>query len=117
MLGTCTLNLARSASLREAADVLRTDRRTRGEEERFIVISRVQHRCLRTAVVTEVRNNAGYYGQFFAGPLEWQHWIKEMRDRAWGDNVALLPCKCKENKQFGTFPGPKNQGLGGAWER
>ena len=34
MLGTCTLCLARSASLREAADVLRTDRRTRGEEER-----------------------------------------------------------------------------------
>ena len=68
-------------------------------------------------MVTEVRNNAGYYGQFFAGPLEWQQWIKEMRDRAWGDNVALLPCKCKENKQFGTFPGPKNQGLGGAWER
>ena len=32
MLGTCTLCLARSASLREAADVLRTDRRTRGEE-------------------------------------------------------------------------------------
>ena len=25
MLGTCTLNLARSASLREAAEVLRTD--------------------------------------------------------------------------------------------
>ena len=37
MLGTCTLNLARSASLREAADVLRTDRRTRGEEERSLV--------------------------------------------------------------------------------
>ena len=38
MLGTCTLNLARSASLREAADVgrefhvLRTNRRTRSEE-------------------------------------------------------------------------------------
>ena len=32
MLDTCTLNLARSASLREAADVLRTNRRTRSEE-------------------------------------------------------------------------------------
>ena len=33
MLGTCSLCLARSASLREAADVLRTDRRTEGEEK------------------------------------------------------------------------------------
>ena len=32
MLGTCTLNLARSASLREAADVLRTDRRTERDD-------------------------------------------------------------------------------------
>ena len=32
MLGTCSLNPARSASLREAADVLRTDRRTEREE-------------------------------------------------------------------------------------
>ena len=36
MLGTCTLYLARSASLREAADVLRTDRRTRREEEKAL---------------------------------------------------------------------------------
>ena len=33
MLGTCTLYLARSASLWEAADVLRTDRRTEIEEK------------------------------------------------------------------------------------
>ena len=32
MLGTCTLNLARLASLREAADVLRTNRRTKRDE-------------------------------------------------------------------------------------
>ena len=32
MLGTCTLYLARLASLREAADVLRTNRRTKRDE-------------------------------------------------------------------------------------
>ena len=37
MLGTCTLNLARSASLREAADVLRTDRRTEKGEGATLV--------------------------------------------------------------------------------
>ena len=34
MLGTCILNLARSASLREAADVLRTYRRAAGEKRK-----------------------------------------------------------------------------------
>ena len=34
MLGTCTLCLARSASLREAADVLRTYRRAAGGDEK-----------------------------------------------------------------------------------
>ena len=34
MLGTCTFHPARTASLREAAEVLRTDRRTRREESK-----------------------------------------------------------------------------------
>ena len=37
MLGTCTFDLARSASLREAADVLRTDRRTKRKNETTMV--------------------------------------------------------------------------------
>ena len=36
-LGTFTLCLARQASLREAADVLRTDRRTRRKESKSLV--------------------------------------------------------------------------------
>ena len=36
IFGTWTLYLARSASLREAADVLRTDRRTRRKEEKAL---------------------------------------------------------------------------------
>jgi len=44
--GTWTLYLARSASLREAADVLRTNRRTRREEGKAQVIAKawVLHR-------------------------------------------------------------------------
>ena len=60
MLGTCTLYLARQASLREAADVLRTDRRTRGEEERSQVHA---NQCLlqplkqRCAHLRDVKND------------------------------------------------------------
>ena len=54
MLGTCTLNLARLASLREAADVLRTDRRTRREDEKAVEMQKrgccsMKSRALRSA--------------------------------------------------------------------